>query len=340
MKNILIAGIGGASLGVEIAKSLRLAGGYNVFGCDISPLAFGHYSGQCDRTFVISRDRYIDALLDVCTRQAIDVVVAGGDQPARLLAADSARIAKAGVRLAGNSAEVVSAMADKAQCFERLRALGIRIPRTVSLDDSAALADAPVPAVIKPSSDSGGSTFVFFARNREEVALYAAYLRNNGLNPIAQEYLPHEPGEFTVGVLSSPGGEVEGAVVLRRSFHVKLSVMAKGNDFLISSGYSQGYIGPFPQIAATAISIAQMIGSRGPINVQGRFDKDGEFVPFEINPRFSASTYLRALAGFNEVDHHIRQLCGLRPVNPLAIKSGWYLRGLNEVAVPEGEILK
>src|ERR1700678_657549 len=120
MKNILIAGIGGASLGVEIAKCLRLAGGYKIFGCDISPLAFGHYSGQCDRTFVIPRDRYIDAVLEVCARQAIDVVVAGGDQPARLLGADSARIAKEGVKLAGNSAEVVSTMADKAQCFERL----------------------------------------------------------------------------------------------------------------------------------------------------------------------------------------------------------------------------
>jgi len=38
MVTVLIAGIVGASLGTEIAKSLRLAGGYHVIGCDPSPL--------------------------------------------------------------------------------------------------------------------------------------------------------------------------------------------------------------------------------------------------------------------------------------------------------------
>ena len=40
MKSVLIAGIGGGSLGTEIAKSLRLAGAYRILGCDVSPLAF------------------------------------------------------------------------------------------------------------------------------------------------------------------------------------------------------------------------------------------------------------------------------------------------------------
>jgi carbamoyl-phosphate synthase large subunit len=338
MISVLIAGIGGASLGVEIAKCLRLAGGYRIQGCDISLLAFGHYSGHCDRTLVVSRERYIDDVLDACRTFEVDVIVPGGDQPARLLAAASARIEEAGVKLAGNVAAVVDEMADKARCFERLATLGFRIPRTVLLQDLAHVATSPAPAVVKPSGESGGSSFVFFARNRQEVELYAAYLLNNGLMPIAQEYLPHESGEFTVGVLSNRNGEVEGAVVLKRSFHVKLSVMARGADFLISSGYSQGHIGSYPQIEETAVSIAKAIGSRGPINVQGRLDADGGFVPFEINPRFSASTYLRALAGFNEVDHHIRALCGFAPQAPLEIRPGWYMRGLSEVFVADSEI--
>lgn len=41
---VLIAGIGGASLGTEILKSLLLnEERYDIFGCDISALAFGHY---------------------------------------------------------------------------------------------------------------------------------------------------------------------------------------------------------------------------------------------------------------------------------------------------------
>ena len=87
MIKVLIAGIGGASLGVEIAKSLRLAGGYEIYGCDISPLAFGHYSGHCDGSLVISRSAYVEDVLDACAKFSIDVIVPGGDQPARLLAA-------------------------------------------------------------------------------------------------------------------------------------------------------------------------------------------------------------------------------------------------------------
>ena len=124
----------------------------------------------------------------------------------------------------------------------------------------------------------------FFARDRREVELYAAYLRNNGLVPIAQEYLPHDAGEYTVGVLSAQDAWVEGAIALKRSFHVKLSVAARGSDFLISSGYSQGHVDRYPEVTKTAIAIAQAVGSRGPINIQGRLDKERRFVPSRSIP--------------------------------------------------------
>jgi carbamoyl-phosphate synthase large subunit len=64
------------------------------------------------------------------------------------------------------------------------------------------------------------------------------------------------------------------------------------------------------------------------------------FVPFEINARFSASTYLRTLAGFNEVDWYVRHLLGLAPRSALGITPGWYLRTLSETAVPLREVVK
>lgn len=340
MIKILIAGIGGASLGVEIAKCLRLAGDYDIYGCDISTLAFGHYSGHCDHALVVNLEAYIDDVLEACRRYSIDVVVPGGDQPARLLAREADRLEDENIKLAGNSASIVNQLADKGTCFERLAARGFRVPKTVLLKEVSAAELAPEPAIVKPSKESGGSSFVFFARNRKQVELYAAYLLGNGLIPIAQEYLPHESGEFTVGVLSTPEASVVGAIALKRSFHVKLSVMAKGPDFVISSGYSQGHIDAYPEVTKTAIAIAQAIESRGPLNIQGRLDAERRFVPFEINPRFSASTYLRALAGFNEVDHHLRQICGLAVRAPLEVKPGWYLRGLTELFVADGEVVQ
>lgn len=128
-----------------------------------------------------------------------------------------------------------------------------------------------------------------------------------------------------------------GSIALRRSFDAKLSVMSRGRGGLVSSGYSQGYIGNFPEICERAEAIAIAVGSRSALNIQGRM-RNGELVPFEINPRFSASTYLRAMAGFNEVDILLRRLAFNEPAWPESLREGWYLRSLTERYVDPQEI--
>ena len=61
--SVLIAGIGGASLGTEILKSLILAGDYNIYGCDISEYAYGHYQPGFVKTFLVDRENYIKLIL-------------------------------------------------------------------------------------------------------------------------------------------------------------------------------------------------------------------------------------------------------------------------------------
>ena len=121
---------------------------------------------------------------------------------------------------------------------------------------------------------------------------------------------------------------------MRRELNAKLSLAYRGRGGIVSSGYSQGHIGEYPSVCRQAEQIAGTIGSRGPINIQGRV-RGGTLLPFEINPRFSASTYLRAMAGFNEVDAMLRYLAlGVEPRRPV-IRPGWYLRSLTEQYVPE-----
>ena len=68
-------------------------------------------------------------------------------------------------------------------------------------------------------------------------------------------------------------------------------------------------------ICSQCEALARKLGSRGPLNVQGRL-RDGVFLPFEVNPRFSASTYLRALAGVNELAIYLRNVCGRGNAGP------------------------
>jgi carbamoyl-phosphate synthase large subunit len=333
---VLIAGIAGASLGTEIAKSLRHAGGYRILGCDINPRAYGHFDKTFDATFLADPGAYIDSVASIAADRGAQVLIPGGEAPAKLIAAAAARFETMGVAIAQNAPSVVALAGDKAACFDRLAALGIPIPETRRVAAIGDVEGFPMPCVVKPSAASGGSSFVFFARTEAEAGLYASYLINNDLAPLLQRYVPEAGGEYTVGVLSLPDGTVAGAIALRRAFDAKLSIMTRGADFLISSGYSQGRIDAFPEICAAATRIAEALGSRGPLNVQGRVDAAGVFIPFEVNPRFSASTHLRSLAGFNEVDFFVRHLLGRRPERALEVKPGWYLRSLTETVAEGG----
>src|SRR5580700_5798040 len=84
---VMIAGIGGASLGTELMKCLNLAGGYHIFGCDISPTAFGLYDQTFKKTFRIDPGNYIASIADACRGAGVSWIVPGGEQPMTLLVA-------------------------------------------------------------------------------------------------------------------------------------------------------------------------------------------------------------------------------------------------------------
>jgi carbamoyl-phosphate synthase large subunit len=330
----MIAGIGGASLGTEIRKSLTLAGGYEIFGCDVSRTAYGLYEQDFAGTWQVSRADYVASVLNVCIESGAVFLSPGGEQPMTLLAAANKTFGDAGIRLLANTPEVIALFSDKEKTFQRLAGYGIPIPRTVAISTKGDLEQVGLPCIVKPATGSGGSAAVFFAVSVDEVMIYADFIRRTGSCPVAQEYIDDREGEFTIGVLSLPDGRLAGSIALRRSLDAKLSVAYRGRGGLISSGYSQGHIGEYGDLCRQAERLAEVIGSRGPINIQGRV-RDGVLLPFEINPRFSASTYLRAMAGFNEVDILIKfMLDGVTPTPP-SIKSGWYLRSLTEQFVPD-----
>lgn len=326
---VMIAGIGGASLGTEICKSLKLTDSYEVFGCDVSPTAFGLYSDQFTKTWLVSRDNYINDVLAACLSANATVLIPGGEQPMTLLNNAKQVFEESGIQLIANDNEVVTICSNKALTFETLASHKIPTPSTTEVNSFDDIAKVGLPCIIKPATGSGGSVSVFFAISNDEAILYADFIRRTGGIPIAQEYIDDAEGEFTVGVLSTLNKEIIGSIALKRTLDAKLSVAYRGRGGLISSGYSQGLIDSFTSICEQAERIAFAVGSKGPLNIQGRV-RNGIFLPFEINPRFSASTYLRAMAGFNETDMFIKHVMrGEKPQKP-RIKPGWYLRSLAE----------
>jgi len=338
-KNILIAGIGGASLGTEIFKSLKLAGRYNIFGADISPYAYGLYQEGFTKTYVVDRGKYIQELLNICKKEKIDVIIPGGEEPLILLNQNRKIFQRNGILLAMNSAKVVELCTNKIKTFDYLKKKGIPVPVTKLVDNPAQLKNFPYPCVIKPATRSGGSIFTYLAENEEEAIFFINYLKKRKIKAIVQEYISDAEGEFTVGVLHSPWGEFIGSIALKRLFHSKLSVLMKTKDRVISSGYSQGLIDDFEEVREQAKKISELLNNQGPMNIQGRL-RNNIFYPFEINPRFSATTYLRAMAGFNEVDIYLQCLLNQKIPTLGKIKYGYYLRTLDEKFVSFKELKK
>ena len=107
-----------------------------------------------------------------------------------------------------------------------------------------------------------------------------------------------------------------------------------GEVLAISSGISQGDIVEFEPVRTTAEKIAEALGSIGPLNIQGRWN-GSQFIPFEINPRFSGTTPMRALAGFNEPERMIEEWLGIKQEeNHAKVRLGMCIRGLTEYFTP------
>ena len=71
----------------------------------------------------------------------------------------------------------------------------------------------------------------------------------------------------------------------------------------------------------------------GPINFQLRLTDRGPVV-FEINPRFSGTTPMRALFGVNEVEAVIKKLISSEPTNNYKEKDGVVIRYFENQYIP------
>jgi len=103
-----------------------------------------------------------------------------------------------------------------------------------------------------------------------------------------------------------------------------------GSHLGISSGISQGEIGRFPSVTNQCKEIAAKLGATSAMNIQCRL-VNGKVYVFEINPRFSGTTSLRAICGYNEPEILVRSHFLNEQIHPdFGYKSGVILRSLTE----------
>jgi len=340
---VLITGVGGGSVGLQIMKALRLSEiPYHICGTDMSKLSLG--LPKADKGYVVPpaiHSEYIPKILDICTHEEIQVIFPGSEPELKVFSENREIFENRSIFLAVNSPEVIDISMDKKQTFSFLKNLDIPIPKTKAIETIEDLNDIDfLPVIIKPYIGSGGSNNTFIAQDREELIFFCEYILKYGRKPLVQQYIGSHDNEYTVGVLSDREGNIISVVAIKRfiltalSNRLKIQSLHNKNEILaISSGISQGEVVNDIGVMDQCREIALKIRSKGPINIQCRF-VNNKVYPFEINPRFSGTTYMRTLAGVNEPDLIIRKCVLNEDIKEnIVAKPGVAIRGLEEMFI-------
>ncbi|HEX9400928.1 MAG TPA: ATP-grasp domain-containing protein [Anaeromyxobacter sp.] len=325
---VLVTGVGPGSTGEQVYKALRF--GRRRYRITVANM-------DLERAVVAPGARrialppasdagYLDALADAANAVGARFLVPGSDvELVRVAAGREALGRRTPAIPLVNDLAVITLCSDKGESAAAVSRAGLRAPRTLDCASvEAVLAGAArdglrFPLVLKPRK-GGGSADVFVVQDAEELRFHAERILQGAAKAIVQEYVGDPAGEFTVGVLHLPDGTLAGSFALRRDLSSLLSVRSRapnrtgrselGPQLVVSSGFSQGDVEDFPEVRAQAERVAAAVGSRGPLNVQGRL-VDGELVVFEVNPRFSGTEAMRAMAGWNAAEALVEWHLGL-----------------------------
>lgn len=339
--SVLVTGIGGGGHGEQILKALLLAGNYTVIGADANELCANRE--KVDHFSVLpvaTSSSYVDSLVKLAVQHGCRAIFHGSEPEMMVLSEQRDYLSRLGFYVPVNSTSVLAICQNKFATMSFLREQGFDVPQyreVIDIEDCTEYDNFPV--ILKPFR-GGGSANVFIAQDREELLLFSRYLLHQFKSFVLQEYIGTPEQEYTVGVLFGKDGHLINSIAIRRVINNALSIRTStqnrtgrkelGERLVISTGISQGYIEKRSDLLKQCESMAISLKPTAPINIQCRV-VNGKIVPFEINPRFSGTTSLRAMVGYNEPDILFRRdVLGEEIEDYFPYQSGLILRSLQE----------
>lgn len=197
-----------------------------------------------------------------------------------------------------------------------LKNKGIKVPETVLAEDNAELRrflkNNHYPVLIKPVS-SASSSDVFTIKDRPALmALIKAYPKNYF---VAQEYLK-SPEEYTVGVYISRDKSFQDTFIIKRELKFGLSY--------------KGEVMQDEKISNYCLEVCRVLETLYSANVQLKVVNSIPYA-FEINPRLSSTTVVRAHYGYNEPEMILVELFGNLKKYKYRVRKGKFMRYWEEV---------
>lgn len=325
--SVLVTAVGGRSVGYQILDGLsQHRDKYRIVATDMDPFAPGLYEADASHLLPGANDKkYIPELLKVAKKEKVKIILFGSEAEVKAVAKHKQLFLDAGVIPVVSDADVVENSFNKQKLSKFLQEKGILTPPTKLLHTAKDAVGLVFPIVIKPTKNSSGSRNCFIVKDMDELKVLLKDLQKDNIEMIAQEYVGNENEEYTVGVVVRPDGEVVDTIVMRR----KLLGLSRGlerkigrTNYVLSTGYSQGFFVDQPDVKAYCEHVAKIVGAVGPLNFQCRRGRKGVYI-FEIHPRFSGSASQRTAMGFNEPDAIIRTFLNGEKLKSIPHKLGF-----------------
>lgn len=312
MKKINIAITGtGSLIGQAIIKSIKksdLADKIRLVGCDYFENTVGSF--WCEKNYLLpdilkeeNKTQWQKSILDIIKSEDISILFVGVDFELLLFAQMKDEIKKnTGCKVIVSNEEALNIGNDKYLTYEFLKNNGLNYPKTY-LASEIDTGKIEYPCILKPRVGAR-SKGVYVIKNKEDLLQKIPLVEG----AIIQELIGDNETEYTCGVLCIDGKVID-SIALRR-------YLKEGNTHIAE--YKKDFN---PKIYEYIEEIALKLSPYGGCNLQLRLGKNQEPYLFEINPRFSGTTYMRSLFGFNEVEYMIKGILDYKP-EPFELKEG------------------
>lgn len=302
----------GSGVGQSVINSLNLSKlPFKTIGLGTNPFAYGLYDcDDYDYTLNIYNQRYIDDLIENCLAHKIDLLIPGLDDEALLYAQNVEKFSTAGIKVLVAGEELISICRDKEKMSIELNKIVdvfVKSYNKNTLNDDIKKGLVRFPFIAKPRGGfaSRGVEIIRSAEDLfkitddhiiQELAIpiktdpnYSFYV-----NQISKNINP-QVSELSIQLVYDQRGQIMGRMFSYNKLNngVPIEIVPYDNDYIWSI---------IDKLTPAFIKM----GLRGPLNIQGRLTENGLKL-FEMNPRFTGITGLRALMGFNEVEACVKE---------------------------------
>ena len=326
--NILVSGAGNG-VGQSIIKALKISK-YKpkIIAADINVFSSGLFrSNESILIPKVEATGSLNKIIKILNYKKIDILFVGSEFEIDFFSKNKKIIERnTNTIICISDNKIIKIGNDKFETVKFLKKNNIIFPKTFIPNKKNLLKITRIikfPLILKDRFGTSSKN-VFLIKDITELKKKLFFLKK----PIIQEFLGKKNSlifdeEYTCSFFSTIEKKIHGPFLSQRS-------VKYGTSWILRTIIDK-------KLSNLMIDISKKINFIGSINIQLKKHKN-QFIPFEINPRFSGTTSIRAALGFNEPEMFIESFYYKKPIKKAKIKKEFVMRYFEEVFIKTNKI--